>query len=78
VSIIIKNKSIEIVIDEEKCKGCGICVALCPLKVLVKSDKISPQGFNLPSPINRDKCSGCRICEYYCPDFAIYIIEGEK
>ncbi|MEM2986499.1 MAG: 4Fe-4S binding protein [Nitrososphaerota archaeon] len=74
---ITKSKSIEIVIDEEKCKGCGICIALCPLKVLIKSDKLSSQGVNLPFPIDKDKCSGCKICEYYCPDFAIYII-GEK
>lgn len=75
---IIKNKFIKIVIDEERCKGCGICIALCPLKVLIKSDKLSSQGFNLPFPINKDKCSGCKICEYYCPDFAIYIIGNEK
>ncbi len=66
----------KIIIDEKRCKGCGICISLCPLKVLIKGKNFSSQDYNLPSPINEDKCSGCRICEYYCPDFAIYIIEG--
>lgn len=64
----------KIIIDKERCKGCGICISLCPLKVLIKSGEFSSQGYNLPSPINEDKCNGCRICEYYCPDFAIFII----
>lgn len=68
-----KNKSIKILVSEELCKGCGICISLCPLKVLSTSDKLSPHGIYLPIPTNINKCTGCRICEYYCPDLAIFI-----
>jgi len=63
-----------IVISEKWCKGCGICIALCPLKVLSRSDKLSSQGVYQPLLVNGNKCNGCHICQYYCPDFAIYTV----
>lgn len=68
----------KIVVSEELCKGCGICIALCPLKVLVKSDKLSPRGVYPPVSTGGNKCTGCRMCEYYCPDFAVYVVTEEK
>ncbi|HHW56643.1 MAG TPA: 4Fe-4S binding protein [Clostridia bacterium] len=60
----VKNK--ELVIIEEWCKGCGICVEFCPVKVLeIKNDKVRL--------IDADKCIKCGICELRCPDFAIYL-----
>jgi len=67
-----------IMISEELCKGCGICIALCPLKVLGRSDKLSSRGVYPPVPVNGNKCTGCRICQYYCPDLAIYIVAEGK
>lgn len=73
-----KPLSPKIVIDEELCKGCGICISLCPLKNLGRSDKLSSRGIFLPVEVNKDKCKGCRICEYYCPDLAIYVVKEAK
>jgi 2-oxoglutarate ferredoxin oxidoreductase subunit delta len=74
-----KSHSPKIVINEELCKGCGICISLCPLKNLGKSRELTSRGIYLPVEINEDKCTGCRICEHYCPDLAIYIVkEAEK
>jgi 2-oxoglutarate ferredoxin oxidoreductase subunit delta len=70
-----KKKSIKILVSEELCKGCGICISLCPLKVLSKSVELSPHGVYVPIPTNINKCTSCRICEYYCPDLAIHIIK---
>ena len=67
-----------IVISEELCKGCGICIALCPLRVLGRSDNLSSRGVYPPVPVNGNKCTGCRICQYYCPDLAIYIVTEGK
>lgn len=72
-------RSRKIVVSEELCKGCGICIALCPLKVLGKSHKLSSRGVYPPMPISNNRCTGCRICEHYCPDFAVYVVrEGKK
>ena len=52
------------------CKGCGICIAFCPKKIIFanKNDK--------PCVKDPDKCTGCRFCELHCPDFAITITES--
>jgi 2-oxoglutarate ferredoxin oxidoreductase subunit delta len=65
----------EIVIDSKLCKGCHICIALCPQSVLVKSEEVDNRGFFLPEVANLDACTVCRICELECPDFAISVIE---
>jgi len=74
----LKRASPRIVISEELCKGCGICIGLCPMKVLGRSDKLSSRGVYTPVPVNGNKCTGCCICQYYCPDLAIYVVSEEK
>ena len=47
------------------CKGCGICVAFCPKKVLAMDE-------NEKAVVERpDECDQCGLCELYCPDMAI-------
>ena len=50
------------------CKGCNICVAFCPRKVLAL---LNGEAFIQ----NPEKCVKCGICESLCPDFAIYLAE---
>jgi len=57
-------------INEKWCKGCGICVAFCPKKVLgLEHGKVAV--------INEDACITCHLCEYRCPDFAIFAKEEQ-
>jgi 2-oxoglutarate ferredoxin oxidoreductase subunit delta len=49
------------------CKGCGICVAFCPRKVL----QLNPMGKSFLA--HPEKCTRCRLCEVLCPDFAITV-----
>jgi indolepyruvate ferredoxin oxidoreductase beta subunit len=49
------------------CKGCDICVTLCPERCLALDDR---QVVELTDP---RACSGCRLCEWLCPDFAIRV-----
>ena len=59
-------------IFEDWCKGCGICVAFCPQKVLVigKDGKVTVS--------DESKCTGCKLCEVRCPDLAIRIQKRQK
>ena len=61
-----------VLIDIERCKGCGYCVEFCPLGVLAMSDKFNANGYHYPGVIAAEKCSGCDLCGMFCPDFAIY------
>jgi 2-oxoglutarate ferredoxin oxidoreductase subunit delta len=56
----------KIIINEKWCKGCEICVELCP------TDAIEMRDFKVAIK-DEDKCIACMQCELRCPDFAIEI-----
>ncbi|KKM12205.1 ferredoxin [Clostridiales bacterium PH28_bin88] len=60
-------RPVEIQIRQNWCKGCGICTALCPKKVLALDDR------GKVVVVNGDACTGCKMCETHCPDFAISV-----
>jgi indolepyruvate ferredoxin oxidoreductase beta subunit len=49
------------------CKGCDICVKVCPERCLALD---ANQLVEFTDP---EACTGCRICEWLCPDFAIRV-----
>ncbi len=59
------DSEITLRITPEWCKGCDICVKMCPERCLVLDER---QVVELKYP---DRCTGCRLCEWLCPDFAI-------
>ena len=59
-------------INEERCKGCGLCIAYCPSHVLERSPRFNPKGYHPPEAVHPDDCTGCDMCGYFCPDYAIY------
>ncbi|HHK66977.1 ferredoxin [Candidatus Acetothermia bacterium] len=62
-----------VLIDEERCKGCGLCIAACPQKVLAFSGKINRSGYNYVHMEHPEKCVGCAFCAMTCPDVAIEV-----
>lgn len=61
-----------IVIDENRCKSCYICVNTCPKKLIKKSSKVSNLGDNLVEfSDENNECIGCAMCALRCPDMAI-------
>lgn len=63
----------KVTIDLARCKGCELCVATCPEKVLTMSTEINEKGYFYATPVAQDKCSGCRHCVMVCPDGAITV-----
>jgi 2-oxoglutarate ferredoxin oxidoreductase subunit delta len=58
-------------VNTKFCKGCEICVQMCPKDVLFMNDRSKAEVRNLQD------CTGCLSCEIYCPDFAIDVEEVE-
>lgn len=54
-------------IDQEECKGCGLCVAACPAHVLEISPHLNSRGYH-PSSYKGEGCIGCGNCFYSCPE----------
>ncbi len=63
-----------IVIDSERCKGCELCLSVCPQNVLYQSSAFNTKGYHpaeLADPLGH--CTGCAVCAIICPDAAITV-----
>ncbi|MDP4267435.1 MAG: 4Fe-4S dicluster domain-containing protein [Bacteroidota bacterium] len=59
-------------INIEKCKGCELCIAACPNKVLKLSDKINVKGYRY-AMLYMEGCNACMSCALVCPDAVIKV-----
>lgn len=72
-------------IDQERCKGCGLCITVCPKHQIEISDDLNTKGYyparfqeeDLTDPEER-KCTGCALCAVTCPDVAIEVYRETK
>jgi 2-oxoglutarate ferredoxin oxidoreductase subunit delta len=63
----------KVVVLSEYCKSCGLCVNICPQKILKIGDKINPKGYYTVTVSKPDECVGCKLCGTVCPDIALEI-----
>ncbi len=69
-----KTKSqYKVIVREEYCKGCGLCIEFCNKKVLAESQKLNKMGYHYAETVNNDECVGCLICTLVCPDVVIEV-----
>ena len=54
-------------IDENECKGCGLCVEACPPKVISLGDHLNHYGYRFAVYAGAG-CTGCGICFMACPE----------
>ncbi len=62
----------KIVVDIERCKGCGVCVPVCPNTVIALAKEVNGKGYHYAEMIN-DECIGCANCAIVCPDGVISV-----
>lgn len=67
-----------IVVDENLCKACELCVQACPVQVIeLNNEIITPRGFH-PAYLAKDGCTGCGICAIVCPEAAITVFREKR
>ena len=63
-----------VTIDIETCKGCVLCVEVCPPRVLLMSEGTNRMGYRYPLLL--DGCTGCELCYKICPDYCFEVYRG--
>ncbi|MBZ4654025.1 MAG: 2-oxoglutarate-acceptor oxidoreductase subunit OorD [Peptococcaceae bacterium] len=63
----------KVVVLSEYCKSCGLCVEICPKKILQIGDKVNQKGYYTVTVTEEEKCTGCTLCGLVCPDLALEI-----
>jgi 2-oxoglutarate ferredoxin oxidoreductase subunit delta len=72
-------------IDKELCKGCGLCITVCPKEQIEISEHLNKKGY-YPARFKAENaaegddtpCTGCALCGVTCPDVAIEVYKAEK
>ncbi len=66
------------IIESERCKGCGLCVNICPKNVLEIVDKVNAKGHFPVHQARPEDCIHCTMCCIVCPDVAIEIKKTQE
>lgn len=54
-------------VNEEECKGCGLCVAACPPKAIAMGERLNRYGYPT-AHYKGEGCTACGICFLVCPE----------
>ncbi|MDG6251784.1 4Fe-4S dicluster domain-containing protein [Methanocalculus sp.] len=72
----------KLVIDDTRCKGCNLCVMVCPYNIFREGQRPNKRGVFVPELDRPGRCTNCRlqqlyqrrlcgVCQTICPDQAI-------
>ncbi|MDR0738249.1 MAG: 4Fe-4S dicluster domain-containing protein [Prevotellaceae bacterium] len=62
-----------IVVDRERCKGCGVCTVNCPVQVVALTKEVNSKGYPMAYMAHPEACTGCANCATVCPDSVITV-----
>ena len=62
---------------EDRCKGCYLCISVCPKHVLEEGTHLNVKGIHPAVMAHPENCIVCRSCAIICPDLAIEVYEKE-
>lgn len=54
-------------VNGELCKGCQLCLGVCPKNVIAISDSLNSASYH-PAYYTGSECTGCSLCFYACPE----------
>jgi len=54
-------------IDEQECKGCGLCIEACPPRAIGMSESLNHYGYRTALYAGAG-CTGCGVCFTVCPE----------
>ena len=61
-------------VNQERCKGCDLCVVACPVDVLkLQPKEVNNKGYHYAYMHNPEACICCASCATVCPDGCIEV-----
>ncbi|MFA5468000.1 MAG: 4Fe-4S dicluster domain-containing protein [Sphaerochaetaceae bacterium] len=57
-----------VVVENELCKGCAVCVAECPQQALIMGTELNSLGYNYVLFLPAKGCTACTYCFLNCPE----------
>lgn len=64
----------KVTFNEDICKGCELCVSVCPKKIIsLNKNIINQKGYNPAYVTDQDECIACGNCAIMCPDSVIKV-----
>ena len=72
----ITGETTSIMIQNQLCKGCELCVTYCPEDILEMGTELNTKSYFFPHAIpNKEAdCKQCRNCERVCPELSIFLL----
>ena len=64
----------EIIIEGERCKGCCLCIDVCPRNCIEQSNRPNAAGYFPAQFVPDAECLACALCALVCPDVGITVI----
>ncbi|WP_407308359.1 4Fe-4S dicluster domain-containing protein [Desulfosporosinus sp. SB140] len=64
--------------DEDRCKGCELCMDACPKHLVSMAEHLNSMGFHPAAVRDQEKCISCGFCARMCPDVVITVRKEEK
>ncbi len=81
IEMVLHAKRYSLTLDKNKCRGCGVCMKICPREAIevTRTPKADEEKTKLPTiDISEEKCNYCGMCEAICPFGALITkINGE-
>ena len=65
-------------VREDRCKGCLLCTMVCPVEIILQSNRFNAQGYKVVEVTEMDSCTGCASCAKMCPDMCITVYKTTK
>lgn len=68
-----------VIVNEERCKGCNLCVVACPASVLKLTERaVNHKGYPYAQTVLDEACTGCSSCAIVCPDGCITVYRKKQ
>ena len=64
-----------LIIASEHCKGCELCISVCPPRILALDlEVVNGLGHHPVHLIEAARCTSCALCAKVCPDAVFTVI----